>query len=144
MATHSGTLAWEIRWTEEHGGLQSMGLQRVRCDWVCMHCPWEISFGGDRTAWVTVWSWRQMPSQGEGTARDGQPVFATPWFPLCCPLPRSSNVSRIAWAFHSKFLLDDSCRWPIDSSSLKINLSFISLSFSPWNIYLENYSDICS
>ena len=30
MATHSGILAWRIPWTEEPGGLQSMGLQRVR------------------------------------------------------------------------------------------------------------------
>ena len=27
MATHSSVLAWEIPWTEEPGGLQSMGLQ---------------------------------------------------------------------------------------------------------------------
>ena len=27
MATHSSVLAWRISWTEEHGGLQSMGLQ---------------------------------------------------------------------------------------------------------------------
>ena len=36
MATHSSILAWEIPWTEEPGGLQSMGLQRVVHDWVCM------------------------------------------------------------------------------------------------------------
>ena len=30
MATHSSTLVWEIPWAEEPGGLQSMGLQRVR------------------------------------------------------------------------------------------------------------------
>ena len=29
MATHPRTLDWEIPWTEEPGGLQSMGLQRV-------------------------------------------------------------------------------------------------------------------
>ena len=29
MATHSSTLAWRIPWTEESGGLQSMGSQRV-------------------------------------------------------------------------------------------------------------------
>ena len=29
IATHSSTLAWKIPWTEEPGGLQSMGLQRV-------------------------------------------------------------------------------------------------------------------
>ena len=30
--THSSILAWEIPWTEEPGGLQSMGLQRVGHD----------------------------------------------------------------------------------------------------------------
>ena len=30
MATHSSILAWKIPWTEEPGGLQPMGLQRVR------------------------------------------------------------------------------------------------------------------
>ena len=30
MATHSSILAWEIPWTEEPGGLQSIGSQRVR------------------------------------------------------------------------------------------------------------------
>ena len=29
MATHSSVLAWEIPWTEEPGGLQPMGSQRV-------------------------------------------------------------------------------------------------------------------
>ena len=33
MATHSSILAWEIPWTEEPGGLQSMGSQRVGHDW---------------------------------------------------------------------------------------------------------------
>ena len=30
MTTHSNILAWEIPWTEEPGGLQAMGSQRVR------------------------------------------------------------------------------------------------------------------
>ena len=30
MTTHSSILAWETPWTEEAGGLQSMGSQRVR------------------------------------------------------------------------------------------------------------------
>ena len=30
MAPHSSYLAWRIPWTEEPGGLQSIGLQRVR------------------------------------------------------------------------------------------------------------------
>jgi len=32
METHSSNLAWRIPWTEEAGGLQSMGSQRVRPD----------------------------------------------------------------------------------------------------------------
>ena len=34
MAPHSSTLAWKIPWTEEPGGLQSMGSLRVRHNWV--------------------------------------------------------------------------------------------------------------
>ena len=40
MASHSNILAQKIPWAEEPGGLQSMGLQRVRHDWsnlACMH-----------------------------------------------------------------------------------------------------------
>ena len=32
IATHSSILAWEIPWTEEPGGLQFIGSQRVRYD----------------------------------------------------------------------------------------------------------------
>ena len=32
MGTHSSILAWRISWTEESGGLQSTGSQRVRHD----------------------------------------------------------------------------------------------------------------
>ena len=32
VATHSSNLAWRIPWTEDPGGLQSMGSQRVRHD----------------------------------------------------------------------------------------------------------------
>ena len=34
MAAYSSVLAWRIPWTEEPGGLQSMGSQRVRHDLV--------------------------------------------------------------------------------------------------------------
>ena len=33
IATHSSVLAWQIPWTEEPSGLQSMGSQRVGHDW---------------------------------------------------------------------------------------------------------------
>ena len=39
MATHSNILAWRIPWTEEPGGLQSMGSQRVRHNLMTEHSP---------------------------------------------------------------------------------------------------------
>ena len=56
MAIHSSTIAWKIPWTEEPGGLQSTGLQRVGHDWassrhlkILWHCPslgleWKLNF----------------------------------------------------------------------------------------------------
>ena len=43
MATHSSILAWRSPWTEDPGGLQSMGSQRVRHNSAGMHT------GGDYT-----------------------------------------------------------------------------------------------
>ena len=43
MASHPSILAWRIPWTEEPGGLQSMGSQRVRHDWSDFtHTWWEL------------------------------------------------------------------------------------------------------
>ena len=47
MATHSSILAWSIRWTEEPGGLQSTGLQRVEHGWAHRHhhhAPCSLAF----------------------------------------------------------------------------------------------------
>ena len=42
MATHSSTLGWRTAWAEEPGGLQSMGLQRVRHAWVTFTMHMDI------------------------------------------------------------------------------------------------------
>ena len=47
MATHSSILAWRIPGTEEPGGLQSMGLQRVGHN-LAVNCIFD-------TAWVSIW-----------------------------------------------------------------------------------------
>ena len=50
MATHSSILAWKISWTEEPGGLQSMGSQRVGYDWATnTHMCWDWEIG--------LWEW---------------------------------------------------------------------------------------
>ena len=37
METYSSIFAWEVPWTEEPDGLQFIGLQRVKHDWVTEH-----------------------------------------------------------------------------------------------------------
>ena len=43
MATHSSVLAWEMTWTDEPGGLQSMGSQRVRYELATEHISTSVS-----------------------------------------------------------------------------------------------------
>ena len=47
MTTHSSVLAWRILWTEEPGGLQSMGSQRVRHNWLHTHLHLHLVCSGD-------------------------------------------------------------------------------------------------
>ena len=43
MVAHSNVLAWEIPWTEEPGGQQSMGSQKVGHDWATKHAKYIYS-----------------------------------------------------------------------------------------------------
>ena len=75
MATHSRIPAWEILWTEEPGGLQSMRSQRVRHDWVTnthprttttRHRCWGSELGAPSasgSASLLPCGWAQSPAQ---------------------------------------------------------------------------------
>ena len=52
MAAHSSMLAWKIPWSEEPGGLQSMGLQRAGHDWVTKHSPHNNPVYYLHSSWV--------------------------------------------------------------------------------------------
>ena len=58
MATHSSTLAWRIPGTEEPGGLQSTGSQRVRHDWSDVAHTQELA-SGQRSGMMEhpLWWW---------------------------------------------------------------------------------------
>ena len=43
MATYSSIVAWRIPWTKEAGGLQSVGSQRVRHNWVTNTSTFSLS-----------------------------------------------------------------------------------------------------
>ena len=62
MTTHSSILAWNIPWTEEPGGLQSMGWQRVRQDWATIIFTWWLQTRNIYYLMVSVrksaiWEW---------------------------------------------------------------------------------------
>ena len=54
VATHSNILAWKIPWTEEPGGLQSVGSLRVRRDWVRTHARTQHGLG-NLQAWSPIY-----------------------------------------------------------------------------------------
>ena len=69
ISTHSSMLAWRIPWTEEPGGLQSMGLQRVGHNWATKHtCTRDITKearearGGPKSLMPTSFSGSAPPS----------------------------------------------------------------------------------
>ena len=62
MATHSSTLAWRILWTEEPGGLLSMGSQRVGHNWSDLACVHALEKA--MATHSSVFAWR-IPGTGE-------------------------------------------------------------------------------
>ena len=65
MAPHSSTLAWKILWTEEPGGLQSMGLLRVGHNWVTSLSL--FTFMHWRRKWKPTLVFLPGESQGRGS-----------------------------------------------------------------------------
>ena len=63
MAPHSSTLAWKIPWTEEPGGLQSMGSLRVGHDWATS----LFTFMHWRRKWQPTPVFLPGESQGQGS-----------------------------------------------------------------------------
>ena len=73
MAPHSSTLAWKIPWTEEAGGLQSMGLLRVGQDWVTTFTLHFHALEKEMATHSSVLAWR-IPGTGEP---DGLPSMGS-------------------------------------------------------------------
>jgi len=110
MATLSSILAWEIPWTEEPGGLQSMELQRVRRDlatkqqhvlfymWKNSSCPPDLS----KTLYERVNSrhmWGQLLMQEETYTTSSS---LRSWVPRSS-FPALSSLSRLAPSHFASF-----------------------------------------
>ena len=87
MAPHSSTLAWKIPWTEESGRLWSMGLLRVRQDWVTSLSlftfthwrrkwqPTPLFLPGESQGWGSLVGWRLWGRTESNTTE----VMAVTW-----------------------------------------------------------------
>ena len=119
MATRSSILAWRIPWTEEPGGLQSMGSQRVGNDWaINTHthtkkaCLFGCEWSAEATRWGGVWDkgvtrqWRQGVAQGPwsslSTTRPGSVLTNTRAGGQSCAGDRGTKAG---WKGEPPFLL---------------------------------------
>ena len=96
MATHSSILAWRIPWTEESGGVHSMGLQRIRHNKMANTCL----IGASQVAeWLRIC----LPMQEHGKLTFNPWVGKIPWRSKWQPTHSSleNPMDRGAWVLKS-------------------------------------------
>ena len=134
MATHSSILAWRIPWTEEAGGLQSMGLQRVRHDWINLACTQlyhmftSVQLLSRVQLFVTPWtaacqaSLSITNSWSISKLMSIKSVMPSNHLILCCPLLLLTSIFPSIRVFSNESALH--IRWPkYWSFSFNISLS---------------------
>ena len=128
MAPHSSTLAWEIPWTEEPGGLQSMGPLRVGHNWATslslftfMHWrrKWQptpyscLENPRDRGAWwAAVYGVAQSRTQMK-------------W------LSSSSRNKRKSWGQNAEFLIPSSKLFQLCPVAYSLEPKFFMINIIP-------------
>ena len=104
MATHSSIFAWKIPWTEEPGGIQSMGLQRVGHNWSRLQFILNIII-------MIFWSWfHKYPNWTNliyfsFTHHGSHVCVCTQFCPtLCDSIDCSPPGSTVHWIFQARIL----------------------------------------
>ena len=89
MATHSCILAWRIPWTEEPGGLQSKGSQRVGHDWSDLACtPEDYQRSQAFYSMSAIFDLEAVRLAPLCLLRISWRDVLAPWQYLCCTTPR--------------------------------------------------------
>ena len=125
MSIHSSIFAWRILWTEEPGGLLSLGLQRVGHDWatnttLLLSRVWFFA-----TLWITA---HQAPlsftvSQSLLKIMSMESEILTNHLILCCPLLLLPSIFPSIRVFSNELALH--IRWP----------NYWSFNISPFSEY---------
>ena len=102
MATHSSILAWRIPWTEEPGGLQSMGSYRVEPKWLSVKLGLKHFIAN-----LCLFLWKRKQGKGRGRGNRCPSVVAAKmsWTDLAAKLSFSSFVG-----FHCKYVFGHNMR----------------------------------
>ena len=121
MAPHSSTLAWKIPWTEEPGGLQSMGSLRVGHDWTTSLSL--FTFMHLRRKWQPTPVFLPGESQGRGSLV-GCRLWGHTELTWLNRLSSSSSSTQDTWLFFKcfsfsfpnfyLFLTIYRSRWPLE------------------------------
>ena len=119
MATPSSILVWRIPWTEELGGLQSIGSRRVGHNWSDLACThtllsWSLSFSGG-AGWGRWWgcgrrSCRLGPSLLPDVLQWPPQSSGFSCFPVSHALSRASgSPTRLIWCPMSRQYQKHTC-----------------------------------
>ena len=104
MTTHSGILAWRIPWTEEPGGLQSTGSQRVRHDqgtnihiWSLCSRHWPLH--PCLLMWLEILHFTQPSFTRLSFLPKGRDLVRRSHYPVRVPsLPETLSFPAVLWA----------------------------------------------
>ena len=117
MATHSRILAWRVPWTEDLGGLHSMGLQSVRHDWA--------------TNTHSLGYLLQLFAQSPQLKPTVESMFCGSFKPLFTEIPSASwnlNLITYCWFILYKFTF---------CFSYKLNFIHFLKSEPTWNVFVK-------
>ena len=116
MAPHPSALAWRIPWTEEPGGLQSMGLLGVGHDWTTSLSLFTFLH------WRRKWQPTPVFLPGESQGRESL------WAAICGV---TQSQTQLTWlSSSSSKLLRDEC--PCSRPSLTPKDNHMRASTAPW------------
>ena len=123
MATHSSILAWRIPWTQETGGLQSMGLRRVRHNWATNNFTFcNSTLVADMLGFLHLSASSDLYACARHQAGWLAVVSLIPSHP-CLPGFHSPASSVCASIIHI-----------INPRSLRLTMTLLSLVLTNWNI----------
>ena len=137
MAPHSSTLAWKIPLSEEPGGLQSMGLPRVRHDWATSLSLFTFMHWRRKWQPTRVLAWR-IPGTGEPGRSMGLHRVGHDWSDLAAAAVRTSEVGHFVhpcflfFFFLNIYSLIDFWLCWVFVAALRFSLAAVSGSYSSY------------